>query len=312
MVNWKQSIFGGIASMNQQQDPERHDLSDEEYALLARLLPPERPPKAGRPWTSHRQATGGILYILATGSPWRDLPRRYGPFSTVHDHFRRWQKDGTWQKILDTLQARSRKLGRIDFDFGAFDGSSVRAHKAAAGAEKKDERGKPLSPEESQQKQALGVSRGGWGTKIHVLCEGQGKPVTLSVTPGQQAENTQVEVLLDKVLIGGRPGPPRRRFTTLAGDKGYDSAAMRAALRLRRSRPVIAHRRDRQGNYPPGAAGFDQQTYRRRNVVERLIGRLKEYRRIATRYEKLAESFVAMILLGFIRIWLHDLLAYRA
>jgi transposase len=158
----------------------------------------------------------------------------------------------------------------------------------------------------------LGTSRGGLTTKIHILCEGQGKPIAVGVTPGQQAENTQVEALLDRVRIGGKPGQPRRRFATLAGDKGYDSRAVRAAIRLRGTRPVIAHRRRPDGSYPPEAAGFDQAAYRRRSVVERLIGRLKEWRSIATRYAKLAENYLALLWLGCIRIWLVDLLRYRA
>jgi transposase len=145
-----------------------------------------------------------------------------------------------------------------------------------------------------------------------VLCEGAGKPITVTVTPGQQHETTQVDALLDQVAIGGKPGRPRTRFEALSGDKAYDSQATRQTLRRRRTTPVIAHRKTRQGDYPPEAAGFDKTLYRRRNVVERLIGRLKEYRRIATRYEKLAASYVAMILLGFIRIWIKDLLSYTA
>jgi transposase len=145
-----------------------------------------------------------------------------------------------------------------------------------------------------------------------VLCEGAGQPITVTITPGQQHESTQVDALLDSVAIGGKPGRKRTRFETLAGDKAYDSQAIRKNLRQRRTKPVIAHRKNRQGEYPPEAAGFDKVLYRQRNVVERLIGRMKENRRIATRYEKRADSYEAMILLGFIRIWLKNLLSYTA
>lgn len=177
---------------------------------------------------------------------------------------------------------------------------------------KKKVDGKTLSPEESQQKQALGVSRGGLGTKIHVLCEGAGRPITLTLTPGQRHESTQVETLLDQVAIGGKPGRPRRRFDVSAGDKGYDYPQIREQVRRRGSRPLIPHKKRKDGTYPPEAAGFDKARYRQRNVIERLIGRLKEWRAIATRYEKLAESFRAVVLLGFIMIWVKDLLSYRA
>jgi transposase len=134
----------------------------------------------------------------------------------------------------------------------------------------------------------------------------------VEVTPGQEHESTQAAPLLDGVRIRGKPGPPRQRFERIAGDKAYDSEAIRGDIRRRRSEPVISHRRRPDGTYPPSAEGFDKETYRRRNVVERLIGKLKEFRRIATRYDKLAESFKCFILLGFIRLWLKDLLSYTA
>lgn len=75
---------------------------------------------------------------------------------------------------------------------------------------------------------------------------------------------------------------------------------------------MIPRREQANGKYPPSARGFGRETYGRRNVLERLIGRVKEYRRLATRCDKLADSFRCSILLGFIRTWLRDLLPYRA
>ncbi len=132
------------------------------------------------------------------------------------------------------------------------------------------------------------------------MCEGAGKPMTVAVTPGQQHEATMLESLLDAVKVAGKPGRPRRRFDVVAGDKGYDSRSAREAIAERGSTPLIPHRRKRDGTYPERAAGFDKQQYKRRNVVERLIGKLKECRHLATRYDKLADSFRPFIVLGFI------------
>ena len=115
----------------------RHALSDEEFALLESLLPPERSGKAGKPYRPHREILDGIFWILHTGSPWRDLPEYYGPWKTVYERFRRWRQDGTFQKMLETLESRARKLEKIDFEFSAVDGSTIRAHKSSAGALKK-------------------------------------------------------------------------------------------------------------------------------------------------------------------------------
>ncbi len=101
------------------------------------LLPPERSGRKGRPYRSHREVLNGIVWILRTGAPWRDLPERYGPWKTVYDRFRRWCKMGLFHKILDALEAEARRAERIDFEFSAVDGSNVRAHRCAAGALKK-------------------------------------------------------------------------------------------------------------------------------------------------------------------------------
>jgi transposase len=158
----------------------------------------------------------------------------------------------------------------------------------------------------------LGRSHGGFSTKIHVLCEGAGLPISVVVTPGETHEATMLEALLSSVHIGGKAGAPRRRFEIVSGDKGYDGAPSRAVIREHGSTPLIPHRKRHDGSYPEGAAGFDKDLYKRRNVVERLIGKLKEYRRVATRYDKLAENFRCFVLIGFIRIWLKDLLLDRA
>ena len=121
---------------------QRKELTDDEFALIAPLLPPERSGKRGHPYQSHRQVLNGVFWVLRSGAPWRDVPERYGPWTTVYDRFRRWRDDGTWQRIVNALQARARKLGRVDFAFSALDGSVVRAHKHAAGAQKGAERPK--------------------------------------------------------------------------------------------------------------------------------------------------------------------------
>ena len=114
----------------------RYDLTDEEFEILEPFLPPERSRKPGCPYRSHRQVLNGIFWILRTGAPWRDLPSRYGPWSTVSDRYRRWRNSRLWDQMLDALEAQARKMDQIDFTFGAIDGSVVRAHKAAAGAKK--------------------------------------------------------------------------------------------------------------------------------------------------------------------------------
>lgn len=117
-----------------------------------------------------------------------------------------------------------------------------------------------------------------------------------------------LEPLLDEVAVAGKPGRPRKRFGTVAGDKGYDGKRSRSAIRSRGGEPLIPRRKNADGQYPADAVGFDKERYRQRNVVERLFGRLKEHRRVATRYDKLADSFRAFVVLGCVRIWAENLL----
>ena len=171
---------------------------------------------------------------------------------------------------------------------------------------------KGADAQESLNTQALGRSRGGFSTKIHVLCEGAGLPISVLLTPGETHESTMLEPLLSSVKIRGKPGAPRQKFDVVSGDKGYDGASQRATIRQHGSTPVIPHRKRADGSYPAQAEGFDEEQYKRRNVVERLIGKLKEFRRIATRYDKLAESLRCFVIIGFIRIWTKELLLDRA
>lgn len=113
----------------------RYELADEQWELIADLFPPEQ--GNGRPWSCHRSMVNAMLWILNAGSPWRDLPERYGPWQTAYNRFNRWRKDGTFDAILERLQMRLDEEGRIDWDLWMVDGSSVRAHASAAGAGEK-------------------------------------------------------------------------------------------------------------------------------------------------------------------------------
>lgn len=113
----------------------RHELSDEEWALLEPLLPQLQTP--GRHYRDHRTVLNGMLFRLNTGIPWRDLPERYGPWQTVYSRSRRWARTGVWDRMLQTLQTQLDAAGSIDWSLWCVDGSNVRAHQAAAGAGKK-------------------------------------------------------------------------------------------------------------------------------------------------------------------------------
>jgi len=154
-------------------------------------------------------------------------------------------------------------------------------------------------------------------TKIHVASEGKGRPLAVVLTPGQRHDSTQLEPVLDQIRVPrctaeGRPraGRPRKRPDRLVGDKGYSYRVCRGVLRRRGIRHLIPERRDqreqrqRKGRRGGRPCRFVRVIYRERNWVERLMHRLKQWRRIATRYEKRAENYQAFVLIGCIMLWL--------
>jgi transposase len=112
----------------------RHELTDAAWVVLDPLLPQT---SKGHPWKDHRQVINGILWVLATGTGWRDAPERYGPWQTLYDRFNRWRKDGTWERVLAAVLTEMHREGKIDWDLWCVDGTSIRALQAAAGARKK-------------------------------------------------------------------------------------------------------------------------------------------------------------------------------
>ena len=124
----------------------RGDLTDQQWKRLEPLLPPQKP-HTGRPNEDHRTIINGILWILRTGAPWRDLPRRYGKQGTVSSRFYRWRATGLWDQIFETVQAQADAEGRLDWEVHYVDGTTVRAHQHAAGAKKSLDRTPTRPPE---------------------------------------------------------------------------------------------------------------------------------------------------------------------
>lgn len=168
---------------------------------------------------------------------------------------------------------------------------------AAAAGEK---RSNPAEPEDH----ALGRSRGGWGTKIHIVCDAEGHPLHFELTAGQAHDGATLEQVLDgadESLYDERgicmPWP-----LALAGDKGYRAGRIDEYLIDLGIKPVIPSKENEDRSRR--LVSFDKTAYRRRNIVERLIGWLKESRRIVTRFEKTAINFGGMVTLAFIHRYL--------
>jgi transposase len=158
---------------------------------------------------------------------------------------------------------------------------------------------------------ALGRSRGGMSTKIHQLVDGRGRPLVIALTPGQAGDSPMLNPLLSHLAIKrlGR-GRPRTRPAAVLGDKAYSSRAIRTELRARGIKAVIPQPSDQIGHRKKrGSAGgrppaFDAKAYKGRNVIERSFNDHKQWRGIATRYDKLAAVYRGAVVLRAITIWL--------
>ena len=168
------------------------------------------------------------------------------------------------------------------------------------------EKGGSLEPDDH----ALGRSRGGFGSKLHLVADGHGLPLAVHVTAGQVHESTQFEAVLNRIRIPQPLGRPRTRPAAVAGDKGYSYPRIRQWLRHHAIRAVIPRRSDQGPD--DGRVRFDKAAYRMRCVIEQCIGWLKECRRVATRFEKYAVNFLAMVQAAIIQRYLRVLFSDTA
>ncbi|WP_420798465.1 IS5 family transposase [Paraburkholderia hospita] len=232
-------------------------LSDEVWNKVRDILPGKEGDR-GRTASSNRWFLEAVLWIARTGSPWRDLPAEFGRWHTVYIRFSRWRSKGVWQRVVNAL------AGETEIEHVLIDSTIVRAHQHSAGASKKTG-------------QALGRSRGGLSTKLHLAIDSMGGPLRLIVTEGQVADISCAAQLVEHLRTGA-----------VIADKGYDSDAFVQEIRATGAKVVIPPRSNRKTK-----RRYDRELYRTRNLVERFFNRIKHFRRVSTRYDKLADSYLA-------------------
>jgi transposase len=223
-----------------------------------------RPPKEDRPIVT------AIWYVLRTGCPWRDVPVEFGPWSSVYTRWRRWCEDGLWARMLALLTRNATgELRHIDC-------SHIKLHQHGA------------NPPGGQAAQAIGRTKGGLNTKLAAVVDAWGRAVAVSLAPGQRHD-----------LKAMAPLVPALRGKRAVGDKGFDADTFRAILLRSRVRVCLAPRRHRRRSL-----SFHRGYYCRRHRVENFFCRIKRFRRIATRYEKLTLTFLAFVQFAAVLDWL--------
>ncbi|MER7112478.1 IS5 family transposase [Streptomyces sp. NPDC000229] len=266
------------------------------------LMPAD--PVRGRRWADHRRTLEASAWKYRTCSPWRDLPEELRPFQTAHKRLIRWAVDGTWERIPAAVLAVADAGDDVGWTVSV-DSTVCRAHQHSAGARKKGAPGRS-EPEDH----ALGRSRGGLSTKVHLASDSRARPLSIHVTASQAGDAPAFEAVMTGIRIPRSGlGHPRTRPAVVLADRAYSSRAIRGHLRRRGIRAVIPQpadqighrlRRAAPGGRPPR---FDAETYKERNAVERCIARLKQWRGLAMRTDKLAIVYQAALHLAAILIW---------
>lgn len=218
-----------------------------------------------------RTTVEGILYKLRTGCPWRDLPAAFGIWNSVFKRFNGWCKKGKLKIVFRKLATDP------DHEWTFVDGTIVKAHQHSSGARKGEET-------------AIGKCVAGNSTKIHLAVDAFGLPIEFELTGGQVHD-----VKVAPTIVEALP-----ELENFIADKGYDSDPLRDKIKLKGAQSNIP----RKENSKTGNAHMDWCLYKYRHLVENAFARLKHFRSIATRFEKLKRNYEGMVSLACCIMWL--------
>ena len=206
----------------------------------------------------------GILTVLSQGCKWRAIDRPEAAWNSIYQDYRRWTREGVWTQLFCGIELPLAGGRRF------LDSTHVKVHRCAS------------NPCRGQASQAMGRTKGGLNTKIHAVVDEAGQPVRLLLSAGNEADITHAQTLAEEI--------PARM---LVADKGYDSDDFCQWLCERGIKACIPPRSNRKQ-----PRRYSKSSYRQRHLVENFFERIKNFRRVATRYDKLAETFLGFVCLA--------------
>ena len=240
-------------------------ITESQYRRIEACFPRQR----GNVSFSNLEVLNAILYVAEHGCKWRGLPARFGNWHTIYTRMNRWARAGVLDRVFAALQ--DEQIIRIKIEAMSLDSTIVKVHPDGTGALKKN------GP------QAIGKSRGGWTTKIHMVAADARTAITFSLSPGHNHDAPEGRELL-------RMLKPVHSTVSMIMDRAYEGAETRQLVLELGFTPVVP---PKQGRVSPWQ--YDRIMYRRRNEIERLFRRLKGFRRIFSRFDKLDVMFTAFI-----------------
>ena len=242
-----------------------HTISDNQWEIIEPHLPKQK--STGRPGLNPRTVFNAIFWVLDSGAKWRYIPEEFGNWNSIYHKFRSWCDSGVFENILQSLVDNCRKFYLVEPD-----STFCKVHQHAAGARK------------ILGNQNIGVSHGGKTTKIHALVNEHFQLIGVDLTGGNVHDSEVAIKLLSKVALAGKK---------VLADKAFCSEDIRKYISQEKAAACIpdksnaVHRHD-----------FDKELYKARNIIERFFQRIKTFRHIATRYDKLSYCFLNFIFLA--------------
>lgn len=249
-------------------------LTDQQWQKILPYLQDHRRVRVGQP-EKCRQFVEAVLWYARTGAQYRELPADRGKWNSVYKRFVRWSNHLVWSDMFAYFNDDP------DLENVMVDSTIVRAHACAAGA--------PQPNAEAKKDQALGRSRGGYSTKLHVKVDSLGNPIHLHLTAGQRADISQGQALIADGIVGDY----------FLADKGYDSHEFVELIVEHGAEPVMPLRKN-----ATNPRSYDKHRYKERHLVECFIGKLKYYRRVFARYDKYARHYLSYAQFASALIWL--------
>jgi transposase len=249
----------------------RYALRDDQWRRIKDLLP-GREGHVGATAKDNRLFVEAVLYRYRAGIAWRDLPERFGDWNRVHTRFSRWAKSGVWERVFQHL------ADEADNEYDR------QHHRPRTSAQRRS------AQKDGRTDEAIGRSRGGLSTKIHATVDALGNPTGFALSPGQAHDLEGADALL-----------PSLAAQALIADKAFDAEErVLKSLEQAGKTAVIPPKANRKDPRP-----YDRDLYKARHLIENFFAKLKQYRAIATRYDKRAVHFLGAIHLAAAVIWLN-------
>ena len=219
-----------------------------------------------------RQTVEGVLYRMRVGCPWRDLPECFGKPNTIYKAYQRWSRSNKLIALFTLL------IKDADLEWVFIDGTHIKAHQHSSGG--------------NDNLQSISKSVAGRATKIHLAVDAHGNPITFILSDGTTHDVKVAPDLVDKVNLSDTE--------VLCADKGYDSDSLRAHIEQAGTHDNIPRKRNTKSSNDY----MDWDLYKARHLVENAFAKLKQYRAVATRFDKLKQSYENTVALACAYIWL--------